>query len=217
MSQSKNSPFRIAVMLSGRGSNFAALREHIVRENLPIEIVLVLSDQPEAAGLARAKGWGLNTAVVRRLPKERSNAEFNVDLARAVARAKPDLVVLAGFMRILTTEFISEFRGRAINIHPSLLPAFRGLHAQRQAIEAGVKLSGCTVHVALEELDAGPILAQAEVPVLADDTEESLAARILKEEHRILPAVVRDIAEGKIRINVDANGDVSVQFPKEEK
>ena len=200
MSESKTKRFRLAVLLSGKGSNFRALAEAIRRDSLPIDVVLVISDQSQAAGLKSAEDLGIATTVVRRLPKERSNAEFNSALAEALSEKNPDLIVLAGFMRVLTPELISKFPGRIINIHPSLLPSFKGLHGQRQALDAGVKFSGCTVHVVVEELDSGPILAQAVVPVLAGDTEETLTARILREEHKLLPAVVRALVSGEIRV-----------------
>jgi len=212
MTPATTSNFRIVLLLSGRGSNFAALKRRIDEQKLPIEIALVLSDKSNAPGLALAKEWGLKTAVVSRRPKEISNEEFNAQLAAAVCSERPDLVVLAGFMRILTSEFISPLRGKIINIHPSLLPSFRGLHAQQQALDAGVKVSGCTVHVALEELDAGPILAQAAVPVMPDDDEHALSERILLEEHKLLPAVVRALAEKSIEIRVHADNAVAVEF-----
>lgn len=212
MTQANTDKFRLVVLLSGRGSNFAALKERIDKDRLPIEIALVVSDRTDAPGLARAKEWGLQTALVTRRAKELSSADFNRELAERVCAAKPDLVVLAGFMRILTPEFISPLRGKIINIHPSLLPAFRGLHAQQQALDAGVKFSGCTVHVALEELDAGPILGQAVVPVMPDDTEESLSERILVEEHKLLPAMVAAIARGEIRIQCRSDDAVAVEY-----
>lgn len=198
MAESKNNPLRVAVLLSGRGSNFSALLDAIARDALPVEIVLVLSDQPSAAGLELARSRKLDTAVVRRRPNDRTNEEFNAELAQVLEKASPDLVVLAGFMRVLTNDLIGAFPGRIINIHPSLLPSFKGLSAQRQALEAGVQLAGCSVHVVVEELDSGPILAQAAVPVLPGDTEETLSARILRQEHRILPAVVAAIARGEL-------------------
>ncbi len=170
----------------------------------------MVSDKPSAPGLQLALEAGIPTAVVLRRPKEISNAEFNRALAAAVEEAAPDLVVLAGFMRVLTGDFISRFYDRIINIHPSLLPAFPGLSAQRQALEAGVKIAGCTVHVALEEIDSGPILGQASVPVLIGDTEESLSERILKQEHVLLPAVVKALVAGKIKIIGREKGAVEV-------
>ena len=208
--------FRVAVMLSGRGSNFEALlntchQEQSCKEEWPIDFAVVMADNSTARGLQIAVAAGVPTRVVPREPKELTNAQYNAVLAAEMAPFQPDLIVLAGFMRILTTEFISRFRGKIINIHPSLLPSFKGLNAQQQALKAGVKFSGCTVHVALEELDSGPIIAQAVVPVMPDDTEESLSERILKEEHRLLPAVVNSIARGSIRVVVHSDQTVSVE------
>ena len=192
--------FRVVVFISGRGSNFEALAEHIEANNLPIEVCLVLSDKKNAAGLEIAKSKGIETAVVKRRAKEQTTEEFNLALAEVVKPYKPDLIVLAGFMRVLKAEFISVFPNKVINIHPSLLPAFKGLDVQQRAIDAGVKESGCTVHMVVEEVDSGPILGQSAVPVLEDDTADILAARILKTEHKLLPKVVEEIASGKINL-----------------
>lgn len=196
-------PYRIVVLLSGRGSNFKALAEaldknHGPSSESPAEIVLVVSDKSDAAGLEIAASRNIPTAVVKREPKKRTNEQFNTALAERVAEVKPDLVVLAGFMRVLTAEFIAAFPERIINIHPSLLPAFRGLNAAAQALESGVKVAGCSVHLVVVEVDAGRILAQAAVPVLPDDDEQRLAARILNEEHRVLPEVVSLLIRGKL-------------------
>jgi len=207
---SQRPSYRIVVLLSGRGSNFSALNRAVSSGDVPAQIVKVVSDKAGARGLQIARDAGIETAVVERRPKERSNSEFNRELADEVESAAPDLVVLAGFMRVLTSDFISRFRGRIINIHPSLLPAFPGLSAQRQALEAGVKISGCTVHVALEEIDAGPILGQSSVPVLAGDNEEMLSERILKQEHKLLPAVVRALATGALKIECKDDGNIEV-------
>ena len=190
--------FKIAVFLSGRGSNFDAIVSHIEENKLPIEICLVLSDRKKAAGLAKAEELGFKTAYLPRLAKEQSLASYNEKLALEAQKHSPDLVVLAGFMRVLTNEFISKFENKVINIHPSLLPAYPGLDTHKRALEAGEKESGCTVHYVVEEVDAGPILGQVAVPILEDDTEETLAARILKEEHKLYPKIVQDISEGKI-------------------
>lgn len=191
---------RLVVLLSGRGSNFIALHNRIQQQNLPIEIVLVISDKSDAQGLLAAKELGLATKYVPREPQLKSASQFNTELAEATLAAKPDFIILAGFMRILSGEFVRCFENKIINIHPSLLPSFPGTHAQRQALEAGVKFSGCTVHLVAEAVDAGPILAQAVVPVLSSDDENSLSARILKQEHRILPAVVEAICRGMLDI-----------------
>lgn len=192
--------FKLAVFLSGRGSNFLAIFDHIKKENLPIEIAIVISDKKNAEGLIKAKEYGLRTSVVQRNAAQQSLAEFNTALKIECEKYKPDLVVLAGFMRVLTKEFISAFKDKVINIHPSLLPAFPGLDVQRRAIEAGAKFSGCTVHYVVEEVDAGAIIGQAVVPILENDSEKDLAARILKQEHKLYPRVVEGIAKGKIRI-----------------
>ena len=199
---------RIVVMLSGRGSNFRAIVECIAGKKLPAEISLVVSDRAEAAGLAFAAERGIPTAVVPRLPKLRDAAAFSEELLATVRAARPDLIVLAGFMRVLSTDFIAAFKGRIVNIHPSLLPAFRGLNAQAQALAAGVKFAGCTVHIVVPEVDGGPILAQAVVPVLPDDDLESLSARILSCEHRLYPAVVERLILKQIVVSAD--GTVSL-------
>lgn len=190
--------FKLAVFLSGRGSNFEAIVDYVSKKKLPIEIALVLSDKEDAIGLLKAREYGFLTSVVKRNPKKQSLEEFNTKLKIECEKQNPDLVVLAGFMRVLTKEFISNFKNKVINIHPSLLPAFPGLDVQRRAIEAGEKFSGCTVHYVVEEVDAGTIIGQASVPILPDDDEHTLAARILKEEHKLYPRVVEGIACGKI-------------------
>jgi phosphoribosylglycinamide formyltransferase-1 len=185
---------KLAVLISGRGSNLGAIINAIERGELAAEICGVISDNPEAKGLELARNHGVKSFVVERKRSERTLQEFFRELTDTVVGLSPDLVVLAGFMRIVPTEMVEKFEGRMINIHPSLLPAFKGLHAQRQALEAGVKFAGCTVHYVVPEVDAGEIIAQAVVPVLPDDTEESLSARILVEEHKLLPAVIKEIA-----------------------
>lgn len=194
---------RIVVMLSGRGSNFRAIFDHVTARKLPAEFSLVVSDRADAAGLAFAAEQGISTAVVARLPKLRDAAAFSQELLTTVQAAAPDLIILAGFMRVLSAEFIAAFSGRIVNIHPSLLPAFRGLHAQAQALDAGVKFAGCTVHIVVPEVDGGPILAQAVVPVHGDDTVESLSARILSCEHQLYPAVIEQLLLDRIQISAD--------------
>ncbi len=183
---------RIAVLLSGRGSNFEAIAEAVKSGAIPdAEIVAVISDVPEAAGLERARRRGLSAFAVDR-GRFASRREYEAELLRILEEAKPDLICLAGYMRILSPEFVARFRGRILNIHPALLPKFRGLHAQRQALEAGETESGCTVHFVDEGTDTGAVILQRKVPVLAGDTEESLSERILVEEHRAYPeAIVR--------------------------
>jgi phosphoribosylglycinamide formyltransferase 1 len=174
---------KIAILLSGRGSNFLALHEAISRGDLKASICRVVSNVPGAPGLARARELGLDA---RCLPsKGTDRQEYDRLLAELVEEADPSLVCLAGFMRILTPVFLRRFPRRVLNIHPALLPSFPGLHAQRQAIDHGVKVSGCTVHFVDEGVDTGPIVMQKAVDVLAGDSEETLAARILEQEHRL--------------------------------
>jgi phosphoribosylglycinamide formyltransferase-1 len=188
----------IVILISGRGSNMQALLE----ARLPARVAAVISNNPGARGLATAKSHGIDTAVVdHRAFTDRS--AFDAALAAEIDRRRPDLVVLAGFMRIFTAPFIERYRGRMMNIHPSLLPAFPGLHTHRQALAKGVRIHGCTVHFADVDVDSGPIIVQAAVPVLPDDTEERLAARVLAEEHRIYPQAVRWFLEGRLRVAAD--------------
>jgi len=190
---------RIGVLLSGRGSNFEALADSIAAGRIPgAEIVLVISNREDAPGLARAAGRAIPSQVI---PSKGLQREAYDQLVVAeLKRASVELVCLAGFMRLLSPYFVASFPQRILNIHPSLLPSFPGLEAQRQALEYGVKFSGCTVHLVDENLDAGPILAQAIVPVRDDDTAEALSARILAEEHRIYTDAVRLILSGRYRI-----------------
>jgi phosphoribosylglycinamide formyltransferase 1 len=193
----------LVILISGRGSNMEAL----VGARLPARIAAVISNQPQARGLETAKAGGITTAVVdhRAFP---DRAAFDAALAAEIDRHRPDLVVLAGFMRILTAPFIERYRGRLVNIHPSLLPSFPGLDTHRRALEAGVRIHGCTVHFVTPAVDSGPIIAQAAVPVLSGDTEAQLAARVLAEEHRIYPQAVRWFCEGRLRLAAD--GTVAV-------
>jgi phosphoribosylglycinamide formyltransferase-1 len=190
---------RIAVLLSGRGSNFEALADSIAAGRLPgAEIVLVVSNRDGAPGIEKARQRGISTRVIPSKGLERE--VYDRLVVAALEEAHPDLVCLAGFMRLLSPYFVERFRGRILNIHPSLLPAFPGLEAQRQALEHGVKFAGCTVHFVDENLDAGPIVLQAVVPIRDDDTPETLSARILDEEHRIYPEAARIVLEGHYRI-----------------
>jgi len=190
---------RIGVLLSGRGSNFEALADSVVAGRIPdAQIALVVSNREDAPGLARAIERGIPARVIPSKGIERETYDRMV--VAALDDARVDLVCLAGFMRLLSPYFVAAFRGRILNIHPSLLPAFPGLEAQRQALEYGVKFSGCTVHFVDELLDAGPIIAQAIVPVEADDTEETLSARILAHEHMVYTEAVRLILSGRFRI-----------------
>jgi phosphoribosylglycinamide formyltransferase-1 len=192
-------PQRIGVLLSGRGSNFEALADHIAAGRIPgAEISLVISNREDAPGLARAVARGIPAKAIpsKGLPRE----AYDKLVVAELQRAGVELVCLAGFMRLLSPYFVAAFPQRILNIHPSLLPSFPGLEAQRQALEYGVKFSGCTVHLVDENLDAGPILAQGAVPVRDDDTDQTLSARILVEEHRIYAEAVRLILSGKYRI-----------------
>jgi phosphoribosylglycinamide formyltransferase 1 len=186
---------RIVILISGRGSNMKALLE----ARLPAEIGAVISNEPRATGLDIARRVGVATGVVdhREFP---DRASFDLALADAIARHDPQLVVLAGFMRVLTEAFVGRFAGRLINIHPSLLPAFPGTHTHRRALEEGVRIHGCTVHFVTPRLDNGPIIVQAAVPVLPDDTEQTLAARVLQEEHRALPEAVRWFLDDRLHV-----------------
>lgn len=187
---------RVAILISGGGSNMLRLVEAMQADGFAAP-VLVASNDPQAAGLGRAEALGVPTAAVdhRRFGKDR--AAFERELLAPLVAASPDIVCLAGFMRVLTPDFVRRFAGRMLNIHPSLLPHYPGLHTHRRALEAGDAVAGCTVHEVIAELDAGPILGQAVVPVLADDTEDSLAARVLVQEHRLYPQVLRRFVAGE--------------------
>ncbi|HNA83779.1 MAG TPA: phosphoribosylglycinamide formyltransferase [Thiobacillaceae bacterium] len=189
---------RVVVLISGRGSNMEALLE----AGLPVEFACVISNKPEAAGLAIAAAHGVPTAVVNHRDHP-GRAEFDAALAEEIDRHRPDLVVLAGFMRVLTDAFVRRYEHRLVNIHPALLPAFPGLNTHARALAAGVKLHGCTVHYVTPEVDAGPIIAQAAVPVLAGDTPDSLAARVLRQEHRLYPMALGWLAAGRVRRRED--------------
>src|SRR5574341_1014646 len=186
---------RIVILISGRGSNMAA----IVQAGLPAQIAAVISNRPEAPGLVIAQRLGVATEVVdhKQYP---GREEFDTALGERIAAHEPDVIALAGFMRILTPGFIARFAGRLLNIHPSLLPLFPGLHTHSRALEAGVRIHGCTVHFVTNALDGGPIVVQAAVPVLAGDTEAALEARVLEQEHRIYPQAIRWLLEGHVRL-----------------
>lgn len=190
---------KAVVLISGRGSNMEAL----LRAGLPVEFAAVISNRPDAQGLAVARALGVAAEVVDHRSHDGREA-YDAALAEAVDRHAPDLVVLAGFMRVLTDAFVRRYEGRMINIHPALLPAFPGLHTHRRALQAGVRLHGCTVHFVTPEVDVGPIIVQAAVPVLPDDDEAALSARVLAQEHRIFPLAVRWIAEGRVTLRPDA-------------
>lgn len=190
---------RIGVLLSGRGSNFEALAESVAAGRIPnAEIALVLSNREDAPGIAAALKRGIPTRVIPSKGLQRE--EYDRLAVAALQEKHVDLVCLAGYMRLLSPHFVSAFHNRILNIHPSLLPSFPGLEAQRQALEHGVKFTGCTVHFVDENLDAGPVVLQAAVPVLDADTAETLSARILAEEHRIYSEAVRIVLEGRYRV-----------------
>jgi phosphoribosylglycinamide formyltransferase 1 len=190
---------RIGVLLSGRGSNFEALAESVAAGRIPnAEIALVVSNREDAPGIERARARGIEARVIPSKGLERE--AYDTLVAAALKEKKVDLVCLAGYMRLLSPYFVAAFPNRILNIHPSLLPAFPGLEAQRQALEHGAKFSGCTVHFVDENLDAGPIVLQAAVPIEDSDTVEKLSERILREEHRIYSEAVRIVLEGRYRI-----------------
>ncbi len=196
---------RVAVLISGRGSNMTALIEAAKAKDYPAEIVLVASNRPEAAGLARARAEGVATVVIDHTPFGEDREAFERALDAQLAAHRIDLVCLAGFMRLLTPWFVTRWSVRMLNIHPALLPQFKGLHTHRRALEAGVKQHGATVHFVVPEADAGPIVAQDWVAVSKDDTEATLAARVLEVEHRIYPQALRAVAEG--RASLTSSGD----------
>ena len=191
---------RIVILISDRGSNMQAMVSSCAAEGWPARVVAVIANRPDAAGLAFAAARGIATAVIDHKGYATRDA-FDTALATAIDAHQPDLVVLAGFMRILGADFVRRFEGRMLNIHPSLLPAFTGLGTHRRAIQAGCKLAGATVHFVTAELDHGPIVVQAAVPVLPGDDEETLAARVIAREHAIYPLAVRWFVEGQLRLD----------------
>ncbi len=196
---SPDQPFRIAVLISGSGTNLQAIIDAVAGGDIPARIEQVISNRPGAGGLARAERAGIGTEVLdHRAFAERGH--YDAVLAERLEAIRPDLVVLAGFMRILTDDFVTRFMGRLINIHPSLLPAYRGLHTHQRAIDAGESRHGCSVHYVIPELDAGPVIAQAAVPIHAGDTAEALQDRVQAMEHRLYPKVVRWIADGRVAL-----------------
>ena len=189
---------KLGVLLSGRGSNFEAIADNVAAGKIPAEIAIVISNKPNARGLARAEERGIAIACLPSRGLERE--EYDRQIVALLKEKQVDLVCLAGFMRLLSAYFVREYPNRILNIHPSLLPSFPGLEAQEQALEHGAKISGCTVHFVDEHLDAGPIIVQAAVPILDDDTDETLSARILAEEHRIYTEAINLVLSGKFRI-----------------
>jgi phosphoribosylglycinamide formyltransferase-1 len=191
---------RVAVLISGRGSNMAALIEAAKDKSYPAEIVVVVSNRPDAGGLLVAKAADILTKVVDHTEAGKNRAQFEGDVQTVLEKHDIDLVCLAGFMRLLTPDFVKKWQWRLLNIHPALLPAFKGLDTHRRALEAGARIHGATVHFVVPEMDAGPIIAQAAVSVRSDDSEETLAARVLKAEHRIYPLALKLVAEGRVRV-----------------
>ncbi len=189
----------LGILISGNGSNFQAIIDAIEKKRLDAEVRVVVSNREDAYGLVRAQKHGVPTEIVdhRKFP---SREAFDQHLIERFKDRQVELVVLAGFMRLLSADFVHAYSNRIMNIHPALLPAFPGLHVQRKAVEAGVRFSGCTVHFVNEECDQGPIIIQAVVPVFPDDSEESLSARILKEEHRIYPKAIQLYSEGRLHV-----------------
>jgi phosphoribosylglycinamide formyltransferase-1 len=209
---------KVAVLISGRGSNLQALIDHFgpVITSSPVRIVTVISNRPAVQGIERAKKAGIPTAVIdhKGFP---DRIAFDASLDRAIREAGAELVVLAGFMRLLTEGFVAAWRNRLINIHPALLPSFRGTDTHRRALKRGVKMHGATVHFVRHETDTGPIIAQAAVPVLANDTPDTLGLRVLQAEHKLYPLALRLIAEGRVTLEderavVDGRGDPTILF-----
>ncbi len=191
---------KLVILISGRGSNMEAIVRACAREGWPAEVAAVISNRPGAAGLEFAASHGIATAVLDHRAFDGRDS-FDAALAAEIDRFAPDLVVLAGFMRILTPAFVAKYEGRMLNIHPSLLPSFKGIHTHQQALDAGVALHGASVHFVIPELDSGAIVAQAAVPVVAGDDADALAARVLAAEHTLYPRAVRWFVEGKLRLD----------------
>jgi phosphoribosylglycinamide formyltransferase-1 len=192
---------RVAILISGRGSNMAALIEAAAAADFPAEIAVVISNRSDAGGLEKARASGVATLTIESKPFGKDRAAFEAILQSALDQHNIELICLGGFMRLFTAEFVQRWYGRMLNIHPSLLPSFPGLEPQAQALRAGVKISGATVHFVIPETDAGPILMQGAVAVRDDDTPDTLAARILEIEHRIYPDALRLVAGGRIRLD----------------
>ncbi len=194
----------LAILISGRGSNMENILKAVKKNKIPIKPVLVISNKPDAKGLAIAQKLGVKTEVVESNGLKGGNWEYDSKLVSVLEKYKVTpqngLICLAGFMRIMSPEFIRHYKGKILNIHPAILPSFPGLHSQRQALEYGVKYSGCTVHFVDEGVDTGPIILQAIVKIKDDDTEESISKKILKQEHKIYPKAVKLVAKGKIKI-----------------
>ena len=190
---------RVVVFISGSGSNMMALAQACQAPDFPAEIVCVISDKATAGGLAKAQSLGIPTLVFERKTYA-SKAEHEASILAALGEIAPDIICLAGYMRLISGDFIAPYEGRIINIHPSLLPLFPGLHTHERAIESGMKVTGCTVHFVTEGMDEGPVIGQAAVPVLAGDDADTLAARVLTLEHQLYPLALKLLAEGKVRM-----------------
>jgi len=197
-----NRKIRLVVLISGRGSNLQAILDGAKSGTLPVEIRAVISNRPDAYGLERARQAGIPTAVVdhQAFPDRQA---FEAVLQQRIDAENPALVILAGFMRILSAGFVEHYRGRLLNIHPSLLPKYRGLHTHERALADGEREHGASVHFVIPELDSGPVIVQARVPVLPDDDPDTLAARVLAQEHRLYPQAIRWFAEGRVRMQND--------------
>lgn len=200
---------RTGVLVSGGGTNLQALIDAAANPNYPAEVVLVIANRSDAGALDRAARAGIDTEVIRHQDFE-GRAPFDAALDRSLRAAGCEILCTAGFMRILTAGFVEGWRDRMINIHPSLLPAYQGLHTHQRALDASARIAGCTVHFVIPDLDAGPIVAQAAVPVQPDDTADTLAARVLEQEHRIYPLALRLLAEGRLRVK---NGRAVIDGP----
>jgi len=204
---------RVGILISGRGSNMAALLDAARDPAYPAAVVQVISNRPHAPGIALAAEAGMIVAAIDHRSFGKDRAAHEAALNAALRQAGVEIVCLAGYMRLLTPFLVSAWQGRMLNIHPSLLPAYPGLHTHRRALEAGVKLHGCTVHLVTDTMDEGPILAQAAVPVLPDDTEDSLAARVLVQEHRIYPAALAAFASGRPAAPAPASASLANPLP----
>lgn len=204
---------RIVILISGRGSNMCSILDAIASGELPANVAAVIANRPEAAGLETARARGIPVRLVDHRHYADRTA-FDAALAETIDAFAPDLVVLAGFMRILTPDFVQRYRGRMLNIHPSLLPLFTGLHTHRRALEAGARVHGCTVHFVTPELDHGPIVIQAAVPVLDDDDESALASRVLAQEHVIYPLAIRWFIEGRLHL---LDGKAKLDLPQDDR
>lgn len=191
---------KLAVLISGRGSNLQSLIDACAQPDYPAQIVTVFSNRPEAYGLERAADAGIPASGIDH-KAFKNKADFEAVLDDAITQSGAELICLAGFMRLLSSEFMTKWAGKVINIHPSILPSFKGLHTHKQTLDAGVKIAGCTVHFVVPEMDAGPIIVQAAVPVLPGDDEKALANRVLEQEHQVYPRAVQWIAEGRVSID----------------